>query len=117
MVEAKIKPVVKNRVEIKSDVEKMIVEVFGEDAPIAIQVARAESGARCNAVGDGHITFESGGKLFGASYGVFQIRHLKGRPNPSVLLDCRSNIEYARKIQLAQGWSPWSVCRKKVKCY
>lgn len=99
-----------------TEVVEYIKQVFGKDSEVALAVAFAESGQRCNAVGDGHITFESNGQLMGASYGVFQIRHLKGRPDPSVLLDCKSNIDYARKIQLAQGWSPWSVCRKKVKC-
>ena len=97
--------------------ENYIRQVFGKDADTALAVSYAESGRRCNAVGDGHITFQSEGKLFGASYGVFQIRHLKGRPDPGVLLDCKANIDYARGIQLSQGWKPWSVCRTKVKCY
>lgn len=106
-----------NKQEDAFDVENYIRQVFKADAEVALAVSFAESGRRCNAVGDGHITFESGGQLYGASYGVFQIRHLKGRPDPSVLLDCKSNIDYAYKIFKAQGFKPWSVCRKKVRCY
>ena len=95
----------------------MIEATFGEHASIAIQVARAESGARCGAVGDGNLKFVKDSVEYGASYGVFQIRYLKGRPAPSTLLDCQSNIKYAHGIFKAQGWKPWSVCRSKVKCY
>ena len=99
------------------NVEAYIKQVFGKDAQVALAVAYAESGRRCNAVGDGHITFESGGQLYGASYGVFQIRHLKGRPSPEQLLDCKTNIDYAFKLFQSSGWYPWSVCKKKVRCY
>ncbi len=88
----------------------MIAEVFGRDAKIATAVFKAESGLRCNAVGDGHLRF--GDTLYGASYGVAQIRKLSptdGRPSVDQLLDCRTNIEFARKMQLAQGFKPWSV--------
>jgi len=97
--------------------EEYIKQVFGKDAQVALAVSFAESGRRCNAVGDGGLQFYKDGTLYGASYGVFQIRHLKGRPDPSVLLDCKGNIDFAFQVYQSSGWYPWSVCRSKVKCY
>lgn len=99
------------------NVEAYIKQVFGKDARVALAVSFAESGRRCNAVGDGGLQFSRDGVKYGASYGVFQIRHLKGRPSPEQLLDCKTNIDYAFKLFQSSGWYPWSVCKKKVRCY
>ena len=79
------------------------------DCNIALAVAKAESGMRCDAVGDGHIAFVKNEIEYGKSYGVFQIRYLVGRPDPSKLLDCEFNINYAYGLYLARGWQPWSA--------
>jgi len=76
---------------------------------IALAIAKAESGLRCDAVGDGHIAFTKDTIEYGKSYGVFQIRYLVGRPNPSQLLNCEFNINYAYGLYQAHGWHPWSV--------
>lgn len=89
----------------KSFVVSLILKHFGSDATIAIAVAMAESGLRCEAIGDGHLDPKS--------YGVFQIRAFKGRPPIEKLLDCEENIKHARQMQLKQGWKPWSAFTNK----
>lgn len=79
------------------------------DCNTALAVAKAESGMRCDAIGDGHIAFTKNEIEYGKSYGVFQIRYLVGRPDPSKLLDCAFNINHAHGMYLAQGWRPWSA--------
>lgn len=74
---------------------------FGNDWKIAYAVARAESGLRCNAVGDTGLN--------PSSYGVFQIRAFTTRPPVEDLLDCEKNVAYAAQMQKWQGWSPWSA--------
>lgn len=94
----------------QGSVEKKIRALFGKDADLAIAIAKAESGMRCEAVGDGHIAYMQDGIEYGKSYGVFQIRHLPGRPAPSYLADCDQNIEYAYGMFKAQGhFNAWSA--------
>lgn len=94
----------------QGSVEKKIRSLFGKDADLAIAIAKAESGMRCDAVGDKTLTFNQNGVEYGASYGVFQIRHLVGRPSPEVLMNCEQNIEYAYGMYKAQGhFNAWSA--------
>jgi len=79
------------------------------DCKTAIAIFKAESGLRCEAVGDGHIAFIKNGIEYGKSYGIAQIRHLEGRPSPDKLLDCQFNINHAYGMYKAQGWKPWSA--------
>jgi hypothetical protein len=82
-------------------IEDMIKNIFKDDASIALAIAHAESGMRCEAHGDRD--------LDPSSYGVFQIRAFKGRPSTDELLDCNANIAYAKVMYDRQGWSPWST--------
>lgn len=93
----------------KSEVKEMVCKYFGSDCPLATAVFFAESGLRCEAVGDGALAYMQDGIEYGKSYGVAQIRHLPGRPDPSTLLDCESNIRHAYGMWRAQGFSPWSA--------
>lgn len=68
---------------------------------MATAVAYAESGLRPDAVGDTTTAY--------ASYGVFQIRALPGRPAPDKLKDYRYNIKYAYDMWCSQNWYPWSA--------
>ena len=79
------------------------------DCNTALAVAKAESGMRCDAIGDGHIAFIKNEIEYGKSYGVFQIRYLVGRPDPSLLLDCAFNIDLAFQMWQKQSWRPWSA--------
>lgn len=90
-------------------VEQKVCEIFGTDCRIALAICRAESGCREEAVGDGHLTFFKDGVEYGKSYGVFQIRHLPGRPAPEDLLNAEINIRKAYDMYKVQGWGPWSV--------
>lgn len=81
---------------------------FGSEAKTALAVAKCESNINARRVGDGHLTFISNGVEYGKSYGVFQIRHLQGRPNPEQLKDARFNIDYAYNLKQKQGWKPWT---------
>lgn len=85
-----------------SEIERLICQYFGDiDCKIAIAIAKAESGLRCEAVGDGHLDPKS--------YGVFQIRGFATRPPVAELLDCEKNIAYAKQMFDRQGWGPWSA--------
>lgn len=88
----------------KTAIEKLICSKDW-DCKLAIAIFKAESGLRCEAVGDGHLKVGE----YGASYGIAQIRYLKGRPKPEQLLDCEFNINYAYGMYKAQGWKPWSA--------
>lgn len=80
-----------------------------EQEATALAVFTAESGLRCEAVGDSHLTFKKAGEEYGKSYSVAQIRSLPGRPAASKLQDCAYNIYYAYKLWEAQSWKPWSA--------
>lgn len=92
-----------------SQIEELIKSYFGSEADVAIAVARAESGLRPDAVGDGAIAYWQDGVEYGKSYGVFQIRHLPGRPDPQILLDPVENVRYAYSLYKRSGFSPWSA--------
>lgn len=93
----------------KSEIERLICEYFRDDCAVAVAVARAESGLRPDAVGDGAMAYVRDGVEYGKSYGVFQIRHLEGRPEPVKLLDPKFNIEYAYNLYQRSGFYPWSA--------
>lgn len=93
----------------QSFIERAIREKFGEFADTAVAIAKAESGMRPNAIGDHAIAFYQDGIEYGKSYGVFQIRHLPGRPSPTDLLNAEFNIDYAYKLFVRSGFTPWSA--------
>ena len=93
----------------KEGIVSMISEEFGDDAKVAIAVARAESGLNPETKGDTHIEFERDGKIMGHSCGLFQIRVLPGRPDCETLKDPKFNIEYAKKLFDRSGFQPWSA--------
>ena len=80
---------------------------------VAINVMSAESGCNPYAVGDNYPI----NGLHAASCGLFQIRTLSGRPDCESLKDPATNVAWAYKVYLSQGWGAWSVCRTKVSCY
>lgn len=95
---------------LETSSEKLIKEVFGDKADIAIAIAKAESGLNPEAVGDLHITFEKNGETMGMSCGIFQIRILEGRPDCETLKNPKENIEYAKRIYDSRGdFSAWSA--------
>ena len=93
-----------------SSIKSLICEVFGNRCRVAVQISCAESGLREDAIGDHTLDYKVNGKVFGASYGLFQIRSLPGRPAVKDLLTARKNIEYAYKISKGgTDWTAWSV--------
>lgn len=94
----------------KTRIEQLICQ-YDWDCNTAIAIAKAESGLRCDAIGDGHLTFQRDGKEYGKSFGLFQVRHLpnSNRPEPSELLNCHANIAAAFQIYKASGFNPWSA--------
>lgn len=98
---------------IRSEIEELICQAFGDECDMAIAIARAESGLRPDAVGDTALSYMVDGVEYGKSYGLYQIRHLEGRPDPSILLDPVKNVEYAKKLYERSGWYPWSVFTNK----
>jgi len=97
----------------KEAIVEYIRHKFGNNSDLALAVADCESHLRANAVGDGHLTFNANGVEYGKSYGVFQIRHLQGRPNPDYLLNAKNNIDYAYEMYERQGgfqaWTCYSA--------
>ena len=76
-------------------VDKQIKKVFGKDAPMALAIAQAESGMRCEAISHtGDVS-------------VFQINKIHSRRGN--ILDCTTNILIAKQIFDEQGWTPWVV--------
>ena len=69
----------------------------------ALQIMHCESGGNPNAVGDRSTAY--------ASYGLFQIRALPGRPQGQTLLTPEFNVRYAADMFKAQGWQPWTCSR------
>lgn len=92
-----------------STVERLILDIFGEDADIALALSFCESGLRADAVGDHAISYVENGIEYGKSYGLFQIRYLPGRPTPEQLLNPEFNVKFAKQMYDAQGGDPWSV--------
>lgn len=84
--------------------EQYIRYVFGKDANIALAVARAESGMRCDAQG-----INKGTNSLDA--GLFQINSVHLRKGWKVvdLMDCHKNTDYAFEIQQGSGWQAWST--------
>lgn len=80
--------------------------------PAAKRIITCESGGNQNAVGDGHLTYMHNGAQYGKSYGLFQVRHLPGRPSPEWLLQPENNVEYAARLYRSSSWKPWTCARK-----
>jgi hypothetical protein len=96
-----------------SEVERLIEITFGQNS-VMKKIAYCESGFQEKAIGDGHLTYMHNGVEYGKSYGVFQIRHLPGRPDPKKLMEAEFNIAYAKKLYDASRLSPWVNCTRKV---
>ncbi|MGE5298314.1 MAG: LysM peptidoglycan-binding domain-containing protein [Acidobacteriaceae bacterium] len=94
-------------------IEAQIARIFQEDAPLVTAVFRAESGLRCDAVGDGHLQFIKDGIRYGQSYGVAQIRYLPGRPSPEQLKNCTYNLLVAKQIYDQDGPNAWTAYRNQ----
>ncbi len=76
-----------------------ILSVFGDKADVALAVAKAESGLRCEAY-----HFNSNGTV---DHSVFQLNDVhKWRGN---LNDCKENIKIAYQIYQEQNFRPWVV--------
>ena len=89
-------------------IEAMIQDVFGENSKTALALAKSESQLNSKAHGDKNLTFTIDGVEYGASYGVFQIRYLPGRPSPDKLLNAEFNIRYAKALFDRYGFYPWT---------
>ena len=83
------------------EVARYICDKFGKsECRVAIAVARAESGLRCDAVGiNTNRTTD---------FGPFQINSVHiGRFTLSEIANCEGNVNTAYKIYQEQGWNPW----------
>lgn len=85
----------------------------GEESK-AVFIAQCESGLDPNRIGDRHIAIKG---TIGMSFGLFQIRHLEGRPDAEWLLNEDNNIEYARNLWEKNGGfeNDWITCNKKYE--
>lgn len=93
--------------------QRLVNNVFGNDAKIAFAIAKSESGLR-NVKGDIPLEYEYQGKIIGHSCGIFQIRVLPGRPSCDELMDIETNVRYAKKVYESRkridgiGWTAWT---------
>lgn len=86
------------------DIAEYICEKFGKDCPIALAVARAESGMRTDAY-----NFNTNDTL---DYGIMQINSVHwGKEGCSLeeLVDPYKNVDCAYKIWEVSGWTAWSA--------
>ena len=97
----------KEKKPVDMSTEEYITYVFGSEAPLALKIANAESGMRCDAQNVNRGTNS-------LDVGVFQINsvHLKKGWKVGDLLDCHKNIEYAKDIRDDSGWCAWTTFRK-----
>ena len=110
----------------KQQIMAYIVQVFGEDAPDAIQIAKCESGLNPETIGDTNLMSHNNGELVGDSIGIFQVRtggegwnrakanEMSAEEFRVYLKDYKKNIDYAKTIFDQGGWSPWYNCMNKV---
>ena len=110
----------------KQQIMAYIVQVFGEDAPDAIQIAKCESGLNPETIGDTNLMSHNNGELVGDSIGIFQVRTggegwnrakangMSAEEFRVYLKDYKKNIDYAKTIFDQEGWSPWYNCMNKV---
>jgi hypothetical protein len=90
--------------EVDTDIEKYICEKWGlMDCKMALAVAKAESGLKCDA-----LNINTNGTV---DLGVFQLNttHLKkgGDWNLANMGDCYKNVDLAHQLWTEQGWNPW----------
>jgi hypothetical protein len=78
------------------------------DINLITAIAKAESGCRHNATGDGHLTYQANGRTYGYSVSVLQVRILPGR-EACDSHDIKINVQCAHKIWKGQGYAAWSV--------
>lgn len=107
-------PVVEPEPPKEKSVDELIDQYFGASASQAKKIAACESGMQPDKVGDTQLQFWKNGIRYGASYGVFQIRYLPGRPTPDKLLEKEFNISYAADLYHERNWQPWT-CKKVLR--
>lgn len=91
--------------ELKKEVWK-----YDWDKEMAFAVAKAESKCNANAKGDTDLQFSEGGKTYGYSVGMFQVRILPGREECDSF-DIETNVRCAYKIYLDAGrkFDDWTM--------
>jgi hypothetical protein len=90
--------------EVDTPLKQYICEKFGlMDCKMALAIASAESGLKCNA-----ININTNGTV---DLGVFQLNsiHLQKEGDWTVanMGDCYKNVDLAYELWLEQGWTPW----------
>lgn len=100
----------------KDAIVKYIKMKFGDRSQDALAIAECESGFNAKAIGDKSISYWEDGELRGQSYGVFQIRYLKGRPPVDQLHDAKFNIDWAYTASRGgeDFTGAWVNCSKKA---
>ncbi len=78
------------------------------DVRLMRSIAMAESGCRPDARGDGHLTYTVGGRTYGYSLGVLQVRILPGREHCDTLT-AKENVACAYAIYKSQGLRAWTM--------
>lgn len=90
--------------DVKTDIEKYICDKWGiADCKMAIAVAKAESGLKCDA-----LNINTNNTV---DMGIFQLNssHLKkgGEWTLANMGDCYKNVDLAYELWKEQGFSPW----------
>lgn len=73
-----------------------------------LAIMRAESNCNASARGDTSLAYQKGGRTYGYSVGLLQVRILPGREHCDSY-NADTNIACAYAIYKSQGYSAWSV--------
>lgn len=79
----------------------------GWNPDIVQAISHAESHCDASATGDGHLTFYQGGREYGYSVSVLQVRILPGREDCDSH-DLKTNVKCAYAVWQAQGYQAWT---------
>jgi len=87
------------------------------DVNLIVAISKAESNCRVEARGDGHLTYNKNGRVYGYSLSVLQVRIMEGREHCDTH-DLATNIKCGYNIYKGQGYGAWSVYKNgKYKKY
>lgn len=85
-----------------------LLKQYDWDVPVMAAIMKAESGCNVSALGDTALSYQQGGRTYGYSVGLLQVRILPGREHCETD-DLKTYMDCAYKIYKGQGYSAWSV--------
>ena len=91
-------------------------KILKELPPVFLEIAKAESQMKPTAYNnEGHYDMK-GNLVCRGSFSILQVSCLH-YPDHEGNFDVDTNIQIAKELYEREGFDPWAVCVKKVKCY